>query len=133
MIDLSTLGSWIEIMSYIQTSVLFLSLPPRVCRLKSYTRHWSWMKKCRSLHENVDHTQKGAHLTGALIEIQKSSVQMTKTSNVQLKAIKKYNEQSKYIHLKFAKNNVDEYSTICKYCIDNGYSLQRYVKRLIKK
>ena len=56
---------------------------------------------------------------------------MAKTSEAQLKAVKKYNEKSKYIHLKFTENRINEYNRICKYCNDNGYSLQGYIRDLI--
>lgn len=57
---------------------------------------------------------------------------MAKTSEATLKAIKKYNQKSKFINLKFTPNNLDEYNRICQYCNDNDLSLQGYVKALIK-
>ena len=57
---------------------------------------------------------------------------MAKTSNAQLKAIKKYNTGSKYIQLKFTPNQITDYENIVKYCDKNGLSLQGYIKALIK-
>ena len=58
---------------------------------------------------------------------------MTKTSESQLKAIKKYNEKSKYIQLKFTENQLKEYDKIVKHCQENGLSYQGYIKGLIQK
>lgn len=58
---------------------------------------------------------------------------MAKTSDAQLKAIKKYNQKSKYIQLKFTENQLDDYERIVKYCESNGLSYQSYVKSLIIK
>ena len=57
---------------------------------------------------------------------------MAKTSNAQLKAIKKYNTGSKYIQLKFTPNQITDYENIVEYCDKNGLSLQGYIKALIK-
>lgn len=57
---------------------------------------------------------------------------MAKTSNATLKAIKKYNQKSKFINIKFTPNNINEYDRICQYCNDNNLSLQGYIKNLIK-
>ena len=57
---------------------------------------------------------------------------MTKTSESQLKAIKKYNEKSKYIQLKFTENQLKEYNRIIAYCQKNGLSYQGYIKDLVK-
>lgn len=57
---------------------------------------------------------------------------MAKTSNAQLKAIKKYNTGSKYIQLKFTPNQMSDYENIVAYCEKNGLSLQGYIKALIK-
>lgn len=57
---------------------------------------------------------------------------MPKTSKSTLKAIKKYNEKSKYIQLKFTENQLPDYERIIKHCKDNGLSLQGYIKELIK-
>ena len=58
---------------------------------------------------------------------------MAKTSEATLKAIKKYNANSKYIQLKFTNNQLPEYERITKYCDDNNMSYQGYIKELIKK
>lgn len=58
---------------------------------------------------------------------------MAKTSESQLKAIKKYNEKSKYIQLKFTENQLEEYDKIVKHCQENGLSYQGYIKGLIQK
>ena len=58
---------------------------------------------------------------------------MAKTSDAQLKAIKKYNQKSKYIQLKFTENQLNDYETIVKYCENNGLSYQSYIKSLIIK
>ena len=58
---------------------------------------------------------------------------MTKTSESQLKAIKKYNQKSKYIQLKYTENISHEYDRIVKYCTDNNLSLQGYIKEIIKQ
>ena len=58
---------------------------------------------------------------------------MAKTSKATLKAIKKYNESSKYIQLKFTSNQLQEYERITNYCNDNNLSYQGYIKGLIKK
>lgn len=58
---------------------------------------------------------------------------MAKTSEATLKAIKKYNANSKYIQLKFTSNQLSEYKRIIKYCDDNNLSYQGYIKELIKK
>lgn len=57
---------------------------------------------------------------------------MAKTSNAQLKAIKKYNTGSKYIQLKFTPNQIADYENIVEYCNKNGLSLQGYIKALIR-
>lgn len=57
---------------------------------------------------------------------------MPKTSASQLKAIKKYNEKSKYIQLKFTENQMPEYERIVNYCTKNNLSYQGYIKELVK-
>lgn len=57
---------------------------------------------------------------------------MPKTSASQLKAIKKYNEKSKYIQLKFTENQIPEYERIVNYCTENNLSYQGYIKELVK-
>ena len=57
---------------------------------------------------------------------------MAKTSESQLKAIKKYNEKSKYIQLKFTENQLNDYDRIVRYCQENGLSYQGYIKKLIQ-
>lgn len=57
---------------------------------------------------------------------------MAKTSEATLKAIKKYNQKSKYIQLKFTENQLAEYERIVKYTTDNKVSMQGYIKSLIK-
>lgn len=56
---------------------------------------------------------------------------MSKTSEAQKKAVKKYDEKSKYIHLKFTDNQTDDYYRIRRYCDDNGLSMQGYIKSVI--
>ncbi len=57
---------------------------------------------------------------------------MAKTSDATLKAIKKYNQKSKFINIKYTPNATAEYERINKYCKDNNLSLQGYIKGLIK-
>lgn len=57
---------------------------------------------------------------------------MAKTSKSILKAVKKYNQNSKYIQLKFTNNQLHEYERIIKHCNDNNLSYQGYIKELIK-
>lgn len=48
------------------------------------------------------------------------------------KSQKIYNEKCKRMNLKYTPQELAEYNRICKYCNDNGYSLQGYIKQLIK-
>lgn len=57
---------------------------------------------------------------------------MAKTSKAQLKSIKKYNQKSKYIQLKFTANQIQDYERIVKHCDRIGLSYQGYIKGLIK-
>ena len=57
---------------------------------------------------------------------------MAKTSEATLKAIKKYNQKSKFINIKYTPNNIDEYERISQYCNNNNLSMQGYIKQLIK-
>lgn len=57
---------------------------------------------------------------------------MAKTSEATLKAIKKYNQKSKFINIKYTPNNIDEYERISQYCNQNNLSMQGYIKSLIK-
>lgn len=57
---------------------------------------------------------------------------MAKTSEATLKAIKKYNQKSKFINIKYTPNNIDEYERIAQYCNSNNLSMQGYIKALIK-
>lgn len=57
---------------------------------------------------------------------------MAKTSAATLKAIKKYNQKSKFINLKYTPNSILEYERIVQYCKDNNLSMQGYIKELIK-
>lgn len=57
---------------------------------------------------------------------------MAKTSEATLKAIKKYNQKSKFINIKYTPNNIDEYERISQYCSGNNLSMQGYIKQLIK-
>lgn len=57
---------------------------------------------------------------------------MNKTSEATLKAIRKYNANSKYIQLKFTSNQLSEYKRIIKYCDNNNLSYQGYIKELIR-
>lgn len=57
---------------------------------------------------------------------------MAKTSEATLKAIKKYNQKSKFINIKYTPNNIDEYERISQYCEQNNLSMQGYIKSLIK-
>ena len=65
--------------------------------------------------------------------IKRGGNNMPKTSEATLKAIKKYNANSKYIQLKFTRNQLLEYERIIKYCDNNKLSYQGYIKELIKK
>lgn len=58
---------------------------------------------------------------------------MSKTPESTLKAIKKYNQKSKYIQLKFTQNQNCEYNRIVSYCEMNNISMQGYIKELIKR
>ncbi len=57
---------------------------------------------------------------------------MAKTSEATLKAIKKYNQKSKFINIKYTPDSTDEYERISKYCKDNNLSMQGYIKELVK-
>lgn len=57
---------------------------------------------------------------------------MVKTSEAALKAIKKYNQKSKFINIKYTPNAISEYERIYSYCKDNNISSQGYIKELIK-
>lgn len=57
---------------------------------------------------------------------------MAKTSEATLKAIKKYNQKSKFINIKYTPNNIDDYERIAQYCSQNNLSMQGYIKALIK-
>lgn len=57
---------------------------------------------------------------------------MAKTSEATLKAIKKYNQKSKFINIKYTPNNIDDYERISQYCSQNDLSMQGYIKGLIK-
>lgn len=57
---------------------------------------------------------------------------MAKTSEATLKAIKKYNQKSKFINIKYTPNNISEYERISQYCNQNNLSMQGYIKSLIK-
>lgn len=57
---------------------------------------------------------------------------MAKTSEAQLRAVKKYDEKSKVITLKYTDNQTHEYYRIKQHCIDNGIAVQSYIKGLIK-
>lgn len=57
---------------------------------------------------------------------------MAKTSEATLKAIKKYNQKSKFINIKYTPNNINEYERISQYCNNNNLSMQGYIKQLIK-
>ena len=57
---------------------------------------------------------------------------MAKTSDAQLKAIKKYNSNSKYISIKYTPNQISDYERVTTYCSNNGLALQAYIKSLIK-
>ena len=57
---------------------------------------------------------------------------MAKTSEATLKAIKKYNQKSKFINIKYTPNATNEYERINQYCKDNNLSMQGYIKNLIK-
>ncbi len=57
---------------------------------------------------------------------------MAKTSEATLKAIKKYNQKSKFINIKYTPNNIDEYERISQYYSGNNLSMQGYIKQLIK-
>ena len=48
-------------------------------------------------------------------------------------AQKKYNGKSNYIQLKYTANQMAEYNRIKQYCIDNNFTLQGYIKELIKR
>lgn len=48
-------------------------------------------------------------------------------------AQKKYNGKSNYIQLKYTPNQMAEYDRIKQYCIDNNFTLQGYVKELIRR
>lgn len=57
---------------------------------------------------------------------------MAKTSEATLKAIKKYNQKSKFINIKYTPINIDDYERISQYCSQNDLSMQGYIKVLIK-
>ena len=57
---------------------------------------------------------------------------MAKTSEATLKAIKKYNQKSKFINIKYTPNSIDDYERISQYCNQNNLSMQGYIKALIK-
>lgn len=57
---------------------------------------------------------------------------MAKTSEATLKAIKKYNQKSKFINIKYTPNNINDYERIAQYCSQNNLSMQGYIKALIK-
>ena len=57
---------------------------------------------------------------------------MPKTPQSTLKAIKKYNEKSKYIQLKFTENQLPDFERIVEHCQKNGLSLQGYIKGVVK-
>lgn len=57
---------------------------------------------------------------------------MAKTSEATLKAIKKYNQKSKFINIKYTPNSIDDYERISQYCSQNNLSMQGYIKALIK-
>ena len=57
---------------------------------------------------------------------------MAKTIEATLKAIKKYNQKSKFINIKYTPNSLDDYDRISQYCKKNNLSLQGYIKNLIK-
>lgn len=57
---------------------------------------------------------------------------MAKTSEATLKAIRKYNQKSKTISLKFTENQIPDYDRIIAYCTDNNLSYQGYIKTLIQ-
>ena len=57
---------------------------------------------------------------------------MAKTSEATLKAIKKYNQKSKFINIKYTPNTIADYERVCQYCSNNNLSMQGYIKALIK-
>ena len=57
---------------------------------------------------------------------------MAKTSESTLRAIKKYNQKSKFINLKYTPNTINDYNRVYQYCSLNDLSLQGYIKALIK-
>lgn len=58
---------------------------------------------------------------------------MKKTSDAQLKALKKYNEKSKFISLKYTPNQLESYDKLINHCKNNNLSVQGYIKDLIDK
>lgn len=57
---------------------------------------------------------------------------MVKTTEAHRKAVKKYDEKSKQVPLKYTENQMSEYYRLKQYCIDNGIATQAYIKQLIK-
>ena len=66
------------------------------------------------------------------IEIKKNGVlSMAKTSEAQLRAVKKYDKKSKVITLKYTDNQNKDYYRVKQYCNENNIPLQKYIKKLI--
>ena len=57
---------------------------------------------------------------------------MAKTSEAQLRAVKKYDKKSKVITLKYTDNQNRDYYRVKQYCNENNIPLQKYIKGLIK-
>lgn len=56
---------------------------------------------------------------------------MAKTSEAQLRAVKKYDEKSNVITLKYTDNQKKDYYRVKQYCSDNNIAVQAYIKKLI--
>lgn len=56
---------------------------------------------------------------------------MAKTSEAQLRAVKKYDKKSKVITLKYTDNQNRDYYRVKQYCNENNIPLQKYIKKLI--
>lgn len=63
----------------------------------------------------------------------KGGFHMAKTSEAHRKAVKKYDEKSKQVPLKYTENQIMEYYRLEKYCNEKGLARQAYIKELIKK
>lgn len=56
---------------------------------------------------------------------------MAKTSEAQLRAVKKYDKKSKVITLKYTDNQNRDYYRVKQYCNENNIAVQAYIKKLI--